>query len=127
MAIQARVRYKPDTFRNGIETTIENKGRDAEGNLTGQFVRIAQLVAWDSSAFSIADYLAGAEASERYLALADQEVVRLDVAAFRGVTWAEAEALWQAELDRLAADWQADKDVLLKGAGGVRLADPVAI
>lgn len=126
MAIKAAVRFKPEVGRTPLETTIQTPDFTATPP-TGGMVRIIQLVGWDDATLPLASYQAGMPDSERRLVVIDQKAVTLDISAFSGITYAAAEALWQAELTAAAAEWTPVLATLLRAAAGSVLADPVVL
>lgn len=56
MAIKAAVRWKPDTYRSSLETTVS--GFDGT-TVTGSIVQITQLVAYDDSVVTGGNYKPG--------------------------------------------------------------------
>lgn len=126
MAVRAAVRFKPEVGRSALETTIQNRDYSVTPP-TGGMVRTVQLVAWDDASVSVANYKAGLPETERHLVIVDQDTVTMDISAFHGTTYAEAEALWQPVLDAAAARWQPVLATLLRAAAGSVMANPVVL
>ena len=134
MSIRTAIRLKPDTFRGGLETTIQwSTPAAAPGGpvpaRAGTVVRIAQLVIYDDTKVGNAQspYNPGSEATERFVVVCDQEAISLALGSFAGLTYQAAQALWQAPLQAAADRWAPDRDALAKAAGGAWLVPPIVL
>jgi hypothetical protein len=126
MAIKGAVRWRPDAFRSPLTTTVANLDPTATPP-AGQVVMIAQLVAYDETAVTGANYRAGDPATERELVILYEEPVSMELAAFDGLTNAAAAALWSTALDAFKARVLPAGPVLVKAIRAARIAPPVLI
>lgn len=125
MAVKYAVRWKPDINRSSLETKIQNRDMSADPPNSGNRVRCLQLVAFDDSQVGVSGnaYVPGAPATEQFITIIDERVVTLGIAAFTGLTFAQSQALWDAERDAWIARWQSSPDLsgLLNSAIGAAL------
>lgn len=97
MAIKAAVRWKPDIGRTSLETTIQNFAPSSVPP-AGNIVRTAQLVGYDDTVVTGANYAAGDPQTERRLIVLYETPITLDLAGFASLTAAQARALWDSAL-----------------------------
>ena len=109
MAKRFAVRWRPPAFRSTIETIITNAGDES----LGQRVHVLQLVVYDDAQVGTDGnpYVPGAPATEQYIEPAREAVVSLDMSAFKGITNAAAQAVWDDARDQQIAVGQADPDI----------------
>lgn len=98
MAVKAAFRYKPDTYRSGLETIVENFDPAAG---TGTLVLPCQMVIYDDTKVTGANYVPGDPSSERNINVLYEDVIRLDIAA----TAALSQAAMQTAISDALAQW----------------------
>ena len=126
MAIKGAVRWRPDAFRTPLTTTVANLDPAATPP-TGQVVMHAQLVAYDDADVTPANYKAGDVATERDLVILYEEPISMELAAFDGLTNAQAAALWATALNEFKTRVTPAGPNLLKAIRTARRAAPVLI
>lgn len=130
MAAKYAVRWRPPAYRSTIETIIQNKELNANPPRYGNRVKVLQLVAYDDASINAQNpYRPGHPDTERYIEVAEEVVISLDVGAFVGKSVAQSTAIWNAARDEQIARWQANNAGLpyLNAAIGVHLSNFVLL
>ena len=96
MAIKAALRFKPDTYRSGMETLIEGFN-PATG--TGTIILPVQVVMYDDTVVTGANYTPGDPASERNINVLYEDQLRFDIAALTAMTQANLSAFLTSQLN----------------------------
>ena len=126
MAIKGAVRWRPDAFRSPLTTTVANLDPAATPP-TGQVVMIAQALVYDDTKVTGANYKPGDPATERELVILYEEPVSMELAAFDGLTEAQAAALWEDALTAFKTRVLPAGPVLIRAIRTARTAPPVVI
>lgn len=139
MAITGGVRWKPDTYRSTVNTTIQNfnptgtttdpeTGETTETGIpSGGVVMIAQAVAYDTEDFANAPYLPGDPETERKLVILYEEPIVKDLSAFHNMTQAEADAEWRNSLQDFLDRVLPAAGTLVKAVRPARIAPPILL
>lgn len=126
MAIRGAVRYKPDTYRSTLSTTIANFDPAATPP-AGTIVMTAQAIAYDDTQVTAANYQPGDPATERNLVVLYEEPISMELAAFDGLTQAAASQLWTDALTAFKTRLTPAGPVLVKAIRSARLAPPILV
>lgn len=132
MAIKYAARWRPTPFRSTIEAIIVPMTDAETGESTGPGWRVQtlQAIVFDDARFAAGNpYKPGDPATEQHLAIVEEIQIQLDIAAFAGKTYAQAQAMWDAARDQQIAAWQADPyiDAKVKAAAGGALSAYVVL
>lgn len=96
----------------------------------GRRVKALQLVAYDDANINASNpYRPGHPDTERYIEVAEEVIISLDVGAFVGKDAAQSAALWNAARDAQIVQWQTNSAGLpyLNAAIGVYLSNFVLL
>lgn len=126
MAIQAAVRWKPDIYRSSLETTIQDFDPTATPP-TGQVVMTAQAVVFDNTVVTGANYKPGDPATERNIVVLYEEPITMELAAFDGLTEAQAKAAWDAALADFLARVTPAGPLLIRTIRAARISPPIVV
>jgi hypothetical protein len=126
MAVRGAVRFKPDTNKTALEATIGGLNAAATPP-TGTVYMVAQLVAYDDTVVTPANYTAGDPATERNITVLYEETLSKDLAVFNGINQAAATALWATALTAWRDQIAPAAPNMLKAIRGARRAAPVLL
>lgn len=131
MAIKYAARWRPTPFRSTIEAIVVPM-TNSEGEPTGPGWRVQtlQAIVFNDASFPAGNpYKPGDPATEQHLAIIEEVQIQLDIAAFAGKTYAQAQAMWDAARDGQIALWQSDPamDAKIKAAAGGALSAYVVL
>jgi hypothetical protein len=126
MAIRGAVRWMPDSRSNAQQSYLEGFDTGTTPP-SGNVVMIAQVVAYDDTQVTGANYREGDPSTERLLTIIDQVVVRKSIAGMYNLTQAEVDAGWEAERQAIAARYLPHGAALVKMIRGARKAPPLLL
>lgn len=126
MAIRGAVRWRPDTYRSPLLATVAELDPTAEPP-TGSIVMVAQLVAYDDTQLTGANYQPGHPDTERKLVILHERTYTKELAAFATMTQSEASAAWADTLADYKAWVLPAGPTLLKAIRAARTAAPQVI
>lgn len=126
MAIRVACRWKPDTYRSSLETTVA--GLDpAAMPPAGTIVMHAQLCAYDDTVVTGASYKAGDPVTERAIVVLYEESISMDLAGFDSLTQAQATQQWADALAVFRDRVSPAAPALLRAIRAARIASPVVL
>lgn len=126
MAIKGAARWKPDVYRTSLESTVIELD-PAASPPSGIVVMIAQLVVYDDTVVTPANYLAGDPATERNITVLFEQPVSKALGPFTAMTGAQALAEWDAALSTFAAWVQPAGVVLVRAIRNARRSAPITV
>ena len=115
MAVKAAIRYKPDTYRSGLETLVEGFN-PATG--TGTIILPVQVCMYDDTVVTGANYTPGDPASERNINVLYEDQLRFDIATLTAMTQANLTTFLSTQL----ANWGQAVKAGMPGIGRIVLA-----
>lgn len=130
MAVVGAVRWKPDTYRSSLETTVAGLSVDPEGDgpPEGTIVMVAQLVAYDDQRFPNPQaYQSGNPATEQWVTVLYAEPIMMDLSAFASMTDQQAQDAWADALAAFGARLLPAVPVLIRAVRAAKIAPPVTI
>lgn len=95
MAVKAAIRYKPDTYRSGLETLVEGFN-PATG--TGTIILPVQVCIYDDVVVTGANYVPGDPSSERNINVLYEDQLRFDIATLAAMTQANLSTFLNTQL-----------------------------
>jgi len=119
MAIKGAIRWKPDVYRSSTNTTIAGLVLPAATSTDkpqGTIIMIAQAVTFDDIRFGpVNAYRPGHVESEIFVDVLFEQAIQKDISVFIGKSYAECEAIWDAELEAFKT-WVTPHGTLLVNA-----------
>jgi len=113
-------------FRSTLEATVMGL-EPAATPPTGTVVMPAQLIAYDDTVVTPANYEAGNVDTERHITVLYEEPLTMDLAAFDGITQAAATALWTDALEQWKTRILPAAPNMLKAIRAARRTNPSVI
>lgn len=123
MAIRGAVRFKPDMYRSSLEATVAGLNAAATPP-TGSIVMMAQLVAYDDTVVTGANYKPGRPDIEQEITVLYEEPIMMDLSVFSGKTQAQSTAMWSTALTDFANRVSPAAVSLLRAIRAARLSAP---